>query len=90
LKVYGYYKTNNESSENDVVSRMTKEIRSSTTWERRGNLKKKSQDSNKFKDRHFKLERDFLIYYKSEAERNADENFSFTTIHLGSAHIRLI
>jgi len=70
-----------------VVSRMTKEIKSSTTWERRGVLKKKSQDSNTFKDRYFKLEIDFLVYYKAEGNAG-DENFSF--IHLGSAQIRMI
>ena len=66
---------------------MTKEIKSSTTWERRGKLKKKSQDSDKFKDRYFKLERDFLLYYKEES-KTGDENYSF--IHLGSAFVRMI
>ena len=41
LKQYGYFK-DSKDQENEVVSRMTKEIKSSTTWERRGTLKKKS------------------------------------------------
>ena len=67
---------------------MTKEIKSSTTWERRGNLKKKSQETNVFKDRHFKLERDFLVYYKQDTKDGGSDNIS--VIHLGSAHLRMI
>ena len=42
--------------EHEIVNRMTREIKSSSTWERRGVLKKKSNDSDSFKDRYFSLE----------------------------------
>jgi hypothetical protein len=76
--------------EHEIVNRMTKEIKSSSTWERRGVLKKKSNDSNAFKDRYFSLEQDFLVYYKSEKDKQKEDNFSTSFIHLGSANIRMI
>jgi hypothetical protein len=89
LQACGYYQQR-MCDEHEIVNRMTKEIKSSSTWERRGVLKKKSNDSNAFKDRYFSLEQDFLVYYKSEKDKQKEDNFSTSFIHLGSANIRMI
>lgn len=54
-------------------------------WERKGKLKKKSLNTDDFKERYFELVRDNLYYYKSGRTKEQ----MFTCIILSNADIRM-